>query len=986
MPEAIDAKPESIFSRMARLSANPGRRPPVAPLRPQPSAPHVAAQQTAAAPVRPVAATPAPTAAPLEQPTPSKSSIFSRLARLAPADEDAPPTGDALDGGEDDTPALQHQLPPARAAASPAIGGGGSSSALFARMSALTRLATPAPTAAPARPTEKVTALVERTQIYSGTWGVAYTWTDDRKSLKVTGDIVAELKDGLKYEFEGEYKTHPTYGESLAAVGANPVVEADRKSIARFISRSFKGVGETKAEQFLTKAVEAGEAEGKSEAEVLDGIRQTLVTSPWTLDVSSVAKRGQYDGEQNLMMVEAVKRDLSTRIGAFEGVKDGLLKSLASWLLTTYRLEDPASNRDGEAKNVVSPDLVDKCWARLVRDPYEPIGEVDGWGFKTADAVGRALNIPRDDPRRLAALSSYALKTACTSGGHMFLTSEQAVDAIRAVDATLDTAKALAAGVEKKFVERVVTGRGTGREVELFYDADLYDVEMSLARQLVRMMRKPAKPLSKEPAGKLREKLQSIAKRLNPNLANGLDDSQLDALVGILTSRTRVHTITAGPGCGKTSMMEVLTAYLGAEEFDYCAPTGRAALVLSNRLREVGGSATTIHSLYKGAGRNDFKVNADEPLESHVLVVDEGSMPPASIWDGVLAGMNREQHLIILGDVRFRDKDGVERGGQLPSIEPGQVLQDLLKIPAADHHRLTASHRAAGGLLDVLYQIDRSTVDCVDRDDIKFSHGLPPAEVGFAAVAQEYMEAVGEHGYAQTALLMSRRKGQADKPDWNVTYANARLREMCNPNAPKVPGTRFHLNDRVIFRENLMVFRGTVDPIKEAASEKDGPADDYADAGKKVRVVNGDTGTITDFVKGNGSLAGAKYVRVKLDDGRDVHYPMESAIDHSYAITVHSAQGGEYSRVLSVVTPGHASFVNQVMLRTQLSRARRYQTVWADDAVLKRVAATPMPGRNSRLVELVDALLKAPVPSDEVDEDANEDEVADEGQHERCRA
>jgi len=903
-----------IFARLARINRNISRPvsvavqvPPVGqPSTRQSDAPSVMARLTGRA---------QPKVAPSAEPAAGSSlpkaggSLFERMRAFAPADAEAPPRSGGDDVDED---------------------AGGVAAANVPRG-------------------ETIRGLVERTQVFNGTWGVAHIWTEDRKSVKVTGDIVGGLKDGLSYEFEGGFRTGP-HGESFIAALAKPHLDCDRKAIVRFIARSFKGVGERTADKFLDQQLKAAAAQGRAEPELLEEIRKTLVTSPWTLDLSGVTKKGQYDGEHSEMMVEAVKRDLATRVGQYEGMKEPVLKALASWLMTQQLAAGDRRTRD----KGISPDVVEKCWARLATNPYVPIRDVLGYGFKSADALGRALNIPKEDPKRLGALAAYAISTACSSGGHMFLTAEQMAEAVKRADPAVSFAEVIKAGVASEDIAEVRVGGDGAAATHIYYEAELKDIEESLAKRLATMLSDRCKPLSKDTPQQLREKLQATAKRLNPNLAKGLDESQLDALVGILTSRTRLHTITAGPGCGKTSIMEVLTAHLGAERFDYCAPTGRAALVLSNRLSEVGGSASTIHSLFKGGGR-EFQVNEENPLESEILVVDEGSMPPTSLWDAILAGLNESQHAIVLGDV-----------GQLPSIEPGVVLEDLMRMAQVDKHRLKSSHRAAGGLLEILAQLDKGTIDCVDRDDVKFSHGLPSAQNGFDLVAQEYVEAVGEFGYSQVALLMSRRKGDAAKPDWNVTYANARLRELCNPNAPKIPGTRFHLNDRVIFRENLKVPRGTNDPDEGSDGE------DAAAPSSKVSVVNGDTGTITGFTKGKGNISGAKWVRVKLDDGRDVHYPMDSSIDHAYAITVHSAQGGEYRRVIAVVTPGHESFVNRVMLRTQLSRARQLMKVHADDAVLRKVAATPMPPRNSRLVELVDKFTAEGEESDENDEPVRE--------------
>jgi len=89
----------------------------------------------------------------------------------------------------------------------------------------------------------------------------------------------------------------------------------------------------------------------------------------------------------------------------------------------------------------------------------------------------------------------------------------------------------------------------------------------------------------------------------------------------------------------------------------------------------------------------------------------------------------------------------------------------------------------------------------------------------------------------------------------------------------------------------------------------------------KERLVNGDTGRIGSYLMpSNSRLGSAEWVRLDLDDGRQVWLPGKeiNTLVHSYAGTVHSAQGSEYKNVTMVVTPGGAQFMNQSMLMTGL--------------------------------------------------------------------
>lgn len=134
------------------------------------------------------------------------------------------------------------------------------------------------------------------------------------------------------------------------------------------------------------------------------------------------------------------------------------------------------------------------------------------------------------------------------------------------------------------------------------------------------------------------------------------------------------------------------------------------------------------------------------------------------------------------------------------------------------------------------------------------------------------------------------------------------------------------MNDRIVIRDNMTL-----------GEDEDG---------NDIRVVNGDTGTITRFQPHNDpKRRGPQYVVIKLDDGRFIQFPGDSLKDlqHSYAATVHMAQGSEYKDVMLVMTPGQASFMNANMFLTGASRAREGLWIYGDDAELRRIAATKLP-------------------------------------------
>lgn len=267
------------------------------------------------------------------------------------------------------------------------------------------------------------------------------------------------------------------------------------------------------------------------------------------------------------------------------------------------------------------------------------------------------------------------------------------------------------------------------------------------------------------------------------------------------------------------------------------------------------------------------------------------------------------------------------------------------------HFHLTATHRNGGGILEVIKEI--AAGECSAQDgypDVTFSHELDEAAHYFPVVLRSYLDAIGRRGIENVILLMSRRQGTATEAGWNTTYANALLRDTLNPNAEKLPGSgSLHVGDRIIIRENMV--------IKQKSDEDDDGEGDE----RSVRVVNGDTGQISSFERHPAGKKdnGVKWVRLKLDDGRMIDFPGEAmkVLDHAYALTVHAAQGSEYAEVIGVFTDGMPSFINRTSLFTAASRPRAHMHFFAEDRVLRKIAATPAPKRNTALVARVRELM-----------------------------
>ena len=834
---------------------------------------------------------------------------------------------------------------------------------------------------------EEITGTLSSFKEFNG-WAVGTLWTQERKEYRVTGESLAGLTEGLEYTFKGRHTDHAQYGPGFDVVSARPAISPNDKSIEHYMVRSFKGIGDAKAAKYI-KSVRA---EGGDEA--VERLRQMLLTAPWELDLSKVAKGAKFNEEedpQGAMKQLMVTRNLTLNLGGKGGLKESTAKLLAAYLISEVTPK-PKAVPDGEAQPALTAlgagDVVTLTWSTLMLNPYAPIHDVPGYGFGLAESIASVAGVPKDSPLRLGALTEYAVEEGCKRRGHTFLRTPDFVEAIRRVDPTAPAQQALIHAIQQELV--VIDNKRV-------YPSRLLTAEVDVAERLAKLM-EPATPLTKRSAAAIYSKLEKEPEKINPAFKDGFDEQQKAAIANIMTGTQRLHVLTGGPGTGKTAIMEVLLTLLKKKSFIFCGPTGKSAKVLAGRVNKFGYAASTVNSILKGAEESGFEVNEEDPLDCDILVVDENTMNGIGMASGILAAMPPDAHLIFLGDPGLPAKPqapGSARAGQLPSISPGRFMQDLLQLPGVQHSHLSHTYRNSGGILEVVNEVACGALNTTDRECVKFSHNLPEPSAGFPLVMQEYLGKVEQGGFESTFLVMPVRKGDRATPGWNTTYANHVLRNACNPYGQKLPGTQLHLGDRIMVRENMSIAQPKASELGNVMQSPDHPSAPAAppkksaanfggdveaffesddDDDKKIvkRVVNGDTGTIIAYAMGNATkqMGSPRWIRLALDDGQIVEFPGSDAasLDHAYAGTVHAAQGSEFKNVIMVVTPGTPEFMHQNMLFTGLSRPREHLSVWGDDRAIKKIAATVMPERNSGLVERVKQHLaeaESPNPSAE---------------------
>lgn len=746
----------------------------------------------------------------------------------------------------------------------------------------------------------------------------------------VVGQALAGLvvdqrsKERNQYRFTGSWKTHSKFGKQFEVAGISVHIEANYEALMKFLCRHYEGCGPRTADHIIEWY--------RSNGSMAD-LRDILIHQPETLAfqpcLAAKKKPLIYVDDSGSTMETQVYRRLAVQLGG-RGLPDPVLRRMGAYLYG--RVFGSAAAKTG---------VVQAAWDLLEQDCYRPILYVDGYGFTTAENVGAFFGVPKDAPERLAAIAHHVLDEASRGKGHVFLTRAEYQDAVAQIDLQANFDHALNYAAQR--------GLPVAVEDDRYYLRDLLAAERYVAERMVRMVRPNFAPIY---AGNdaLLEHAINVAEQHKADDFK-LDPSQRAALKAMLTSRCLLHTLTAGPGSGKTAIMEIVVAVVRMVSVCFMAPTGKAAKVLHSRVQPYGRSASTIHRALEPQ-TDGFARNEDNPLDYRVIVVDEASMVDLPLMASLLKATPDDTHLVLIGDM-----------DQLPSVGAGRVLEDAVLLPG-DHNRLTHIHRNRGGILDLVRRVREGVLVDANAEDVFFMGDMGDAATGFDQyVLPAYLGAVERVGAANVSLILPRRKGKRDTPGWNVTYANARLQDCLNPETPslakrgqvyfdqpgrKVPDAAYlRIGDRIIVRKNLLIPERQEEGGRTVGRDLD---DEDGAAVKYESVVNGDTGSIGAVHTRESGLLIA--LQLELDDGRSIRFPAEflDYLSLAYAVTVHSAQGSEYREVVLVLNNGHADFLHRRIVYTAVSRARDRLSIFGAYWVMEKLVDRPGPDRNSALV------------------------------------
>ncbi len=679
--------------------------------------------------------------------------------------------------------------------------------------------------------------------------------------------IFQTADQGETIEAQGEYITHAVYGEQFKIERYKIVPPDDAAGIERYLgSGAVKGVGAALAARIVKKF-------GADTYRIIEEEPERLA------EIKGISDRKA----REIAAALYEKRDAREAMSFLQ--KYGISNTLAFRIYEAYGA---------------------RVYGILKENPYQLAEDVHGIGFKIADEIAAKIGIHTDSDFRIRSGLLYTLMLAAAEG-HCYLPQSillKKAGELLGLEPALMEPQLGNLAMDKKLVMKMPA---PGEEECRVYASTYYYAELNCARMLhdlnVRAEEEQFLPAQEQGIG---EKIDRLAREL---------EIELDALQkkSVLESvRNGIFILSGGPGTGKTTTINVIIRYFLAEGMDIylAAPTGRAA----KRMTEATGyESRTIHRMLELSGEVSgesraarFERNEGNPLEADVIIVDEMSMVDIFLFQALLKAVMVGTRLIMVGDVN-----------QLPSVGPGQVLQDIMNSGRFPTVVLEKIFRQAGES-DIVWNAHRihagqePALDNKSRDFFFLERN--DTNVIYKHMIQLITEKLPSYVDAQPydiQVLTPMRKGKL-----GVETLNGILQRYLNPASAE---KKEYTSGETLFRENdkVMQIKNNYQLEWEIVSRYGIPID------KGTGIFNGDIGIIrqiNDY---------AHEVVVEFDEHRRVTYAYAQLdeIELAYAVTIHKSQGSEYPAVIMPLLTGPKMLFNRNLLYTGVTRAKNCVTI-----------------------------------------------------------
>ena len=668
------------------------------------------------------------------------------------------------------------------------------------------------------------------------------------------------VTQGASVELEGNFTQHPVYGKQFQAVRLTEKMPEDALAMERYLgSGAIKGIGAALA--------------GRIVRHFGDDTFQIVENEPERLsEVKGISEKKA----REIAMQIAEKSDMRKAMMFLQ--KYGISLNLGAKIYQKYG---------------------DSVYSVLQENPYRLADDISGVGFKIADEIAYRIGIHTDSDYRIKSGMVYTLLQA-TGEGHVYLPKDelfQRAAELLGVDSSYMEKHLVDLAMDRKIVQKE-----QGDQI-LIYPAQYYYLELNTARML-----RELDIFCPEDEKIVERRIVQIEKETG----TVLDEMQKKAVQEAAGHGLLI--LTGGPGTGKTTTINAIIRYFEGEgaEIRLAAPTGRAA----KRMTEATGyEAQTIHRLLELSGMPEddregqpihFERNAENPLETDVIIIDEMSMVDIHLIHSLLMAVTAGTRLILVGDEN-----------QLPSVGPGNVLRDIIRsgqFPVVELKKIFRQASESDIVVNA-HKINKGEqVEINNKSRDFFFLKRYDADIIIRvviALIQEKLPKYVEAKPFEIQVLTPMRKGLL-----GVERLNQILQRYLNP--PDASKKEKEIGQG-LFREGdkVMQVRNNYQLEWEIRGRYGIPIE------KGVGLFNGDTGiikTINEF---------AETAEVEFEDGRWAEYSFKQLdeLELAYAVTIHKSQGSEYPAVIIPLLSGPRMLMNRNLLYTAVTRARKCVTV-----------------------------------------------------------
>jgi len=683
------------------------------------------------------------------------------------------------------------------------------------------------------------TGYIKKIRFYSesSNYIVALIEVEQEDKLITMNGYMNNFNDYEKYAFIGDYEIHPKYGKQFKLSEYRIIYAKESEEIIKYLSSPlFKGIGKALATQIVNTLGEECLEKIKEDKHNLDLVRG--MTEKRREIIYEALTNGDYDQE---VMQFFMGHGIS-------------LKNLG--LIQAYYQE--------------------KTLEILQNNPYQLVEDIDGIGFKTADELALKTGGTLDNPNRIKAGIIYSIKQYGFNTGSTYCYLDEIKIMFSKIIYNIEEVS-FNEYLDELIDEGLIIQRG-----DKYYYFEMDEAEKNIAEYLKIRINKPDELFDEKEVERLLtnyEKTQGICYAAK----------QKEALNYFLKSSCMI--LTGGPGTGKTTIVQALLKVYSVlypdDRIGLVAPTGRAA----KRLTELTGIyACTIHRLLKwDLHSNTFAMNKSNPLDLDVLIIDEFSMVDCLLLSKLFEAGRGINKVLFIGDYH-----------QLPSVAPGNILQDLMEA-GVKTIELDEIFRQAkdSGIIQLAHHIIHNEIENMDLfeqyRDINFFPCINYDVVKNVKIIVK--KAIGE-GYDTNDIqvLVPMYQGVA-----GIDALNYALQDVFNPidefnDSYQIGRKEYRVGDKILQLKNR-------------------PDDD---------VFNGDIGTLVEICRKDNF----EYLQDTLIvdfDGNFVEYTSNTfnTITHAYCMSIHKSQGNEFKIVIMAVLSDYYIMLRRNLLYTAITRAKQ---------------------------------------------------------------